>query len=48
MNIVVLDAYTLNPGDNPWDDLARLVTWPPTTAPRRRRSSPGPATPTSS
>jgi len=22
--IVVLDGYTLNPGDNPWDDLARL------------------------
>jgi glycerate dehydrogenase len=24
VNIVVLDGYTLNPGDNPWDDLARL------------------------
>jgi glycerate dehydrogenase len=24
MKIVVLDAYTLNPGDNPWDGLARL------------------------
>jgi glycerate dehydrogenase len=24
MNIVVLDGYTLNPGDNPWDDLGRL------------------------
>jgi glycerate dehydrogenase len=24
MKIVVLDGYTLNPGDNPWDDLARL------------------------
>ena len=24
MRIVVLDGYTLNPGDNPWDDLARL------------------------
>jgi glycerate dehydrogenase len=24
MQIVVLDGYTLNPGDNPWDDLARL------------------------
>lgn len=24
MNIVVLDGYTLNPGDNPWDDLASL------------------------
>jgi len=24
MHIVVLDGYTLNPGDNPWDDLARL------------------------
>lgn len=22
--IVVLDGYTLNPGDNPWDDVARL------------------------
>ena len=26
MQIVVLDGYTLNPGDNPWDDLARLAT----------------------
>jgi glycerate dehydrogenase len=24
MRIVVLDGYTLNPGDNPWDGLARL------------------------
>ena len=24
MNIVVLDGYTLNPGDNPWDPLAKL------------------------
>lgn len=24
MRIVVLDGYTLNPGDNPWDDLAGL------------------------
>ncbi len=24
MRLVVLDGYTLNPGDNPWDDLARL------------------------
>ncbi len=24
MNIVVLDGYTLNPGDNPWDALAEL------------------------
>jgi glycerate dehydrogenase len=24
MRIVVLDGYTLNPGDNPWDALARL------------------------
>ena len=24
MRIVVLDGYTLNPGDNPWDDVARL------------------------
>jgi len=24
MKIVVLDGYTLNPGDNPWDQLARL------------------------
>ncbi len=24
MNIVVLDGYTLNPGDNPWDDVAAL------------------------
>src|SRR5437870_11971301 len=26
MQIVVLDGYTLNPGDNPWDELARLGT----------------------
>jgi len=26
MQIVVLDGYTVNPGDNPWDDLARLGT----------------------
>jgi glycerate dehydrogenase len=24
MKIVVLDGHTLNPGDNPWDDVARL------------------------
>src|SRR5687768_16910500 len=24
MNIVVLDGYTVNPGDNPWDELGRL------------------------
>ena len=24
MNIVVLDGYTLNPGDNPWDGVAKL------------------------
>src|SRR5262245_28501341 len=24
MKIVVLDGYTLNPGDNPWNELARL------------------------
>jgi glycerate dehydrogenase len=24
--IVVLDGYTLNPGDNPWDPVARLGT----------------------
>jgi glycerate dehydrogenase len=24
MNLVILDGYTLNPGDNPWDDLGRL------------------------
>ncbi len=24
MRIVVLDGHTLNPGDNPWDDVARL------------------------
>lgn len=24
MNIVVLDGFTLNPGDNPWDDIAAL------------------------
>lgn len=24
MKIVVLDGYTLNPGDNPWDDLAHV------------------------
>ncbi|HXQ24655.1 MAG TPA: D-2-hydroxyacid dehydrogenase [Candidatus Acidoferrales bacterium] len=24
MRIVVLDGYTLNPGDNPWDEVARL------------------------
>lgn len=26
MNIVVLDGVTLNPGDNPWSDLAKLGT----------------------
>jgi glycerate dehydrogenase len=26
LRIVVLDGYTLNPGDNPWDSLARLGT----------------------
>lgn len=26
MNITVLDGYTLNPGDNPWDALAELGT----------------------
>src|ERR1019366_624731 len=24
MKIVVLDGYTLNPGDNPWNDLEKL------------------------
>ncbi len=24
MKIIVLDGYTLNPGDNPWDDVAKL------------------------
>ena len=24
MNIVVLDGYTMNPGDNPWDEVAKL------------------------
>ena len=24
MKIVVLDGYTLNPGDNPWDEVSRL------------------------
>ena len=24
VRIVVLDGYTLNPGDNPWDEIARL------------------------
>jgi len=24
MKIVVLDGYTLNPGDNPWDAIAAL------------------------
>src|SRR5689334_2888522 len=24
MKMVVLDGYTLNPGDNPWDDVAAL------------------------
>jgi glycerate dehydrogenase len=24
MKIIVLDGYTMNPGDNPWDDVARL------------------------
>ena len=28
MPIVVLDGYTLNPGDNPWDELARLGAAP--------------------
>src|SRR5690349_3038181 len=26
MKIVVLDGHTVNPGDNPWDELARLGT----------------------
>ena len=26
MKIVALDGYTLNPGDNPWDDIIRLGT----------------------
>ena len=24
MKIVVLDGHTLNPGDNPWDEVSRL------------------------
>ena len=24
MEIIVLDGYTLNPGDNPWDEIAKL------------------------
>lgn len=24
MNIIMLDGYTLNPGDNPWDEVAKL------------------------
>ena len=24
MKIVVLDGYTLDPGDNPWDEVAKL------------------------
>jgi glycerate dehydrogenase len=27
MRIIVLDGYTLNPGDNPWDDVAKLGTF---------------------
>jgi glycerate dehydrogenase len=27
MKITVLDGYTLNPGDNPWDDVAKLGTF---------------------
>ncbi len=27
MNIIVLDGYTLNPGDNPWDEVAKLGTF---------------------
>lgn len=27
MKIIVLDGYTLNPGDNPWDDVAQLGTF---------------------
>jgi glycerate dehydrogenase len=27
MQITVLDGYTLNPGDNPWDDIAKLGTF---------------------
>jgi glycerate dehydrogenase len=26
MRIIVLDGYTLNPGDNPWDEVAKLGT----------------------
>src|ERR1039458_8765431 len=27
MKITVLDGYTLNPGDNPWDEVAKLGTF---------------------
>ena len=27
MKIIVLDGYTLNPGDNPWDEVAKLGTF---------------------
>ncbi|MGA3163030.1 MAG: D-2-hydroxyacid dehydrogenase [Verrucomicrobiota bacterium] len=27
MKIVVLDGYTMNPGDNPWDEVAKLGTF---------------------
>ena len=33
MKIVVLDGYTLNPGDNPWDPLAALGDLTVLTAP---------------
>jgi len=45
MNIVVLDGYTLNPGDNPWDDIAGLGTFhchertPPAQVVERARSA---------
>ena len=32
MKIVILDGFTINPGDNPWDTLADAENWLFTTA----------------
>ena len=33
--MVVTDGFTLNPGDNPWDELGTWGHWPFTSGPRR-------------
>ena len=47
MRIVVLDGYTLNPGDLGWADLEAPGPLPSTTAPRRRKRPPEPPRPKS-